>query len=81
MGRRERYAKESIPGDLGHKIGDTLDKVQFHTLSDTTNHLEMPISLQHISLDCRRKQENREETPKAQGEELSNKPCFAHQYF
>lgn len=34
------------------KLGDTLDRVQGHT---TTDNLETPIILQHITVDCRRK--------------------------
>ncbi|XP_053502224.1 fibrinogen like 1B isoform X3 [Ictalurus furcatus] len=58
---------EPLPGSIGHKAGYTLDRVPIHhrARSHTTDNLEMPISLQRMSLEWERKLEYPEETPAA----------------
>ncbi|MCI4389346.1 hypothetical protein PGIGA_G00096950 [Pangasianodon gigas] len=69
---------EPIPGNSGHKAGDTLDgmpthhRTQSHTHSRTMDNLEMPVSLQHMSLYWGRKPEYPEETPEARGEHANS---------
>ncbi|XP_053543689.1 connector enhancer of kinase suppressor of ras 2 isoform X1 [Ictalurus punctatus] len=69
---------EPIPGNSGHKAGDTLDGVPTHrrapshTHSHTMDNLEMPISLQRMPLDWGRKAEYPEETPTTRGEHANS---------
>ncbi|KAK3552950.1 hypothetical protein QTP86_029642 [Hemibagrus guttatus] len=74
---------------LGIKAGYTLDGVPTHrrahthshslTQSHTTDNLEMPINLQCMSLDWRRKPEYPEETPEARGEHANSTHTWRRQ--